>query len=262
MRQIFVAALGLVLASCGTPVRQDTASGRPEVTVHHVASDRVKGALVSGMLNRGYRITKDSQFEIAFDRPVDNLAVAVLMGSKYDAQPNARVSYQIAQLGDDVRVVADMAIITNPGSAFERRMDVSAGADSPVIQAFLTTIAADLQKQQAPESKHNQPTKRNFRSPASAAVPAATSPAVAGYWVQVSSQRSESEARTAYQSLQSQFPSLLADREPMIHRVDLREGSFFRAMVGPFPTADGASNLCGALKAAGGVCLVQSSSGR
>ena len=89
-----------------------------------------------------------------------NPLVAVLMGSKYDAQPNARVSYQIAQLGDDVRVVADMAIITNPGSAFEQRMDVSAGADSPLIQAFLTSVATDLEKQQTPATKPNPPTKK------------------------------------------------------------------------------------------------------
>lgn len=92
MRAILAAALCIMVAACAAPVRQSTASGRPEVTIHHAAPDRVKAALVSGMMNRGYRITRDTQFEIAFDRPVENLLAAALLGSSYDAQPNARVA--------------------------------------------------------------------------------------------------------------------------------------------------------------------------
>jgi len=77
------------------------------------------------MVNGGFRITKDTSYELTFDKPVENIAVAVLMGSKYDSQPNARVSYTFAQVNDTTRVVADVAIITNPGSAFERLMQAS-----------------------------------------------------------------------------------------------------------------------------------------
>src|SRR5262245_38161820 len=90
----------------------------------------------------------------------------------------------------------------------------------------------------------------------------ANSPAIADfYYVQVSSQRSESDARAAYRALQSRFPNQLANYEPKIHRVDLTQGSFFRAMVGPFTAADEAGNLCGALRAAGGICLILIDSG-
>ena len=44
----------------------------------------------------------------------------------------------------------------------------------------------------------------------------------------------------------------------MIHQVDLgAKGTYYRAMVGPFASANEANELCASLKAAGGQCLVQ-----
>lgn len=134
----------LVLPGCLTPPAvHATASGKPEMTVAAPA-DLVKPVIVGKMLSRGYRITRDTQYELSFDKPTDNIAVAVLLGSKYDSQPNARVSYSFAPIGGETRVVADMAIITNPGSAFERRTDVNGSADSPIIQGLLNDVKADM----------------------------------------------------------------------------------------------------------------------
>jgi hypothetical protein len=92
--------------------------------------------------------------------------------------------------------------------------------------------------------------------------PAAASSAAAGggpgSYVQVSSQRSESEAQSAFRALQAKFPSQLGSRQPQVHKVDLgAKGTFYRAMVGPFANANEAAELCSSLKAAGGQCLVQ-----
>jgi SPOR domain len=85
----------------------------------------------------------------------------------------------------------------------------------------------------------------------------ATPAGEAGYMVQVSSQRSEVDASASYRALQAKYPSVLGDRQAVIRRVDLHDkGVFFRAMIGPFATAEEANQLCGSLKAAGGQCLV------
>lgn len=79
-----------------------------------------------------------------------------------------------------------------------------------------------------------------------------------GYMVQVSSQRSEADAQASFRALQSKFPSVLGPRSPVIRRADLREkGVYYRAMVGPFGTAEEASQFCGSLKSAGGQCVIQ-----
>src|SRR5664279_3799351 len=76
-----------------------------------------------------------------------------------------------------------------------------------------------------------------------------------GFGVQVASQRSESAAILAYQSLQTRYPNQLGNRKAMIRRVDLgQNGIFFRAEVGPFTTQAQAENLRNGLKTAGGSC--------
>jgi hypothetical protein len=88
--------------------------------------------------------------------------------------------------------------------------------------------------------------------------PIATTTTSAGYMVQVSSQRNESDAQASYRVLQGKFPSVLGSRSPTIRRADLGEkGVYYRAMVGPFGSAEEASQFCGNLKSAGGQCVVQ-----
>lgn len=79
-----------------------------------------------------------------------------------------------------------------------------------------------------------------------------------GYLVQVSSQRSESDAKASYRALQSKFPGVLGSHSPVVKRVDLGDkGVYYRAMVGPFGSSEEAAQFCGNLKTAGGQCVVQ-----
>jgi cell division septation protein DedD len=98
---------------------------------------------------------------------------------------------------------------------------------------------------------------------ASAPTPLSPSPSAApasggGYAVQVSSRRSEADARAALQRMQSRFASVIGGQNVMVKRVDLgAKGIYYRAMVGPFGSAEEANRVCGQLKAAGGSCFVQ-----
>jgi hypothetical protein len=79
-----------------------------------------------------------------------------------------------------------------------------------------------------------------------------------GYVVQVSSQRSEADARASFRALQAKYPQVLNGRQPVIKRADLgSKGVYYRAMVGPFDSQSDASQFCSNLKAAGGQCLIQ-----
>jgi hypothetical protein len=101
-------------------------------------------------------------------------------------------------------------------------------------------------------------------NPDQAAAPAAPPPAAAaaaaggsGYMVQLSSQRSESDAQASFKALQGKFPTQLGSREAVIKRAELGEkGVYYRALVGPFASSDEATQFCGNLKTAGGQCLV------
>lgn len=96
------------------------------------------------------------------------------------------------------------------------------------------------------------------KPPASETASAAPATSGGGYAVQVSSHRSEQEAQSSFRALQAKYPNLLGGRQPIIRRADLgAKGIYYRAMVGPFDSADQATDLCTNLKAAGGSCLVQ-----
>jgi cell division septation protein DedD len=79
-----------------------------------------------------------------------------------------------------------------------------------------------------------------------------------GYAVQVSSHQSEEEAQSSFRDLQTKYSKLLGGYTPIIRRADLgAKGIYYRTMVGPFASADQATELCSNLKAAGVRCLVQ-----
>ncbi len=93
-----------------------------------------------------------------------------------------------------------------------------------------------------------------------ASLPAATEAAAtsggAGAYVQLSSQRSEEAARSAFASLQRKYPSILGAASVDIQRADLgSKGVYYRARVGA-PTRNAAVELCEQLRSAGGDCLI------
>ena len=76
--------------------------------------------------------------------------------------------------------------------------------------------------------------------------------------VQLSSQKTEEEARASYKVLASKYAAVFGDREPYIKRVTIPEkGTFYRANVGPFATSAEATHFCSNLKIVGGQCIVQ-----
>ena len=97
-------------------------------------------------------------------------------------------------------------------------------------------------------------------APAEANSAAAAAPPVlaSGYAVQVTSERSESAAQATFRELRARYPNQLGGRQPIIRRADRgAAGIYYRALVGPFASAEKAAKLCSGLKAAGADCIIQ-----
>jgi len=107
----------------------------------------------------------------------------------------------------------------------------------------------------APQSEHTAPAARTKMATRTPVVPSAGG----AYVVQVSAQRTEAEAQSSYQAMQTKFPSVLGGRSANFRRVDLGEkgGVFYRAQVGSFASSEQATAFCNSLKDAGGQCIVQ-----
>lgn len=133
--------------------------------------------------------------------------------------------------------------------------------ETPRPQPHAANTPLSLNPYAAPAPAPRAPTRVANAAPVSlAAAPSANPASVAhgGYAVQVTSQRSEAEAQSAYRALQGKYGSVLGGRSMFVHKVELgAKGTYYRAMVGPFTAQADAVKLCSSLKSAGGSCLVQ-----
>jgi hypothetical protein len=135
----WVFALGLIMgAGAGQAVAQ---SGRPEVTVQAPAT-AIKSQLINEMLNRGFSVVSDSPYLVVFEKVSDNLGAMFLFGTRYGGAPHVRASFSIADLNGSSRVVSDVALIGNAGTAFERRTDLNFGTDAAQAQEMLNLVAS------------------------------------------------------------------------------------------------------------------------
>jgi len=141
---------------------------------------------------------------------------------------------------------------TKPTDANGPLSIVSSSAEGPAAAPRPRTAPVEL------EGTHVLMPVPPNKPPASETASAAPATSGGSYAVQVSSHRSEQEAQSSFRALQAKYPNLLGGRQPIIRRADLgAKGIYYRAMVGPFDSADQATDLCTNLKAAGGSCLVQ-----
>ena len=91
----------------------------------------------------GFNIRNTSNFQIIMGKPVTNPLVAgALAGSRYDSTPESRLlCWTFADIGNNcTHIGIAVQIVTNPGSGFERIMDVSTGKDAHDLQSQLETL--------------------------------------------------------------------------------------------------------------------------
>ncbi len=147
---------------------------------------------------------------------------------------------------------ASQAVAPRPGTPPPQ------GSNAPLSIVPPSTEASAAPARSRPVPAQPAPPSKPPANETASAAPAAPVATSGGYAVQVSSQRSEEEAKSSFRDLQAKYPDLLGGRTPIIRRADLgAKGIFFRTMVGPFASPDQATELCSNLKAAGGSCLVQ-----
>jgi SPOR domain len=161
--------------------------------------------------------------------------------------------------GDQADAAAVPAPPPAPAAAVKPAKSAARSAPPPAAAGSAPLSLSPDAQASAPAAP--EPRRVATLQPPPGAPNAPTNPAAsagAGYLVQVSSQRSESDAQASYKALQSRYPAVLGSHAPLIRRADLGDkGVYYRAMVGPFSTPEEASQFCGNLKTAGGQCVVQ-----
>ena len=98
--------------------------------------------------------------------------------------------------------------------------------------------------------------RRTTRAPAPARAATPRASEVGGWVVQLSAQKTEGEAQSAFRAAQAKY-SVLGSYQPLIRKKDQGDrGVFYAAQVGPLAREE-ANQLCENLKSAGGSCFIQ-----
>ena len=130
------------------------------------------------------------------------------------------------------------------------------GPNAPLSLAPESVPAAPVETAPAPAPTRPIHTTA-VAPPAAPAAPAGerSSAGGSGWYVQVSAQTSESEAKSSFRGIQAHHQGLLGGQQPTFRRKDLgSKGIFYGAQVGPF-SREAAQKLCADLKAAGQPCM-------
>ena len=187
----------------------------------------------------------------AAERPVSEAeATALANFGNADAQIGS------VEDGDQIAALTEVPIV----EAVEiDTLAVSAEATEAETAPNATITVLPMPKPAGLEAPAAAPQPTVAAAPAEPA-PAAPTPAAAsasGWMVQLTSQRSEAQAKQAFDSLKGRFSNVLGTAQPDIARADLGDrGVFYRVRVVADSRGD-ADQLCGSLKSAGGDCFVQ-----
>ncbi len=143
---LFVIFMIVSLTGCATVKPLDTSTGKPEVIITDASKKDIADAIVNTMLSWDFQLQKRDEYILVFGKKDTNIASSVLLGSRYDAVPEWRFTYNMVDYAGGVRIIANIASVTNPGSAFERITDFSKGSqDAQNVQKFFRNLKNELE---------------------------------------------------------------------------------------------------------------------
>jgi hypothetical protein len=145
MIRLLLGVIAMLLSSCATePAKLTTASGRPEVAIQ-ADPEKVKSALLNKAASNGYTIVRDTAHQIAFDVPSNDIVINVLFASRMSSQAHIRVTFTILPRDSGTHVLASVAVITNPGTAFEQVTPIEDKQSVEALQSLLLRLSKAVQ---------------------------------------------------------------------------------------------------------------------
>lgn len=144
---IIVLISGFVLAGCMTaPVRLNTPSGKPEVTISATTKKKASDAIINRELSKGWDLKSQSDSLLVFAQKNTSFGAQLLFGSKYDTVPENRITFTLVETDNAIRLLVKNEMVTNPGSAFENITDMTSNAEvANQSQTALEDIKARLE---------------------------------------------------------------------------------------------------------------------
>lgn len=144
-------AMVMTMVSCGALAAGCVPQPPPEPMLPRmVQTNATPEAFTAELLNvrtaRGYFIKNQTANMLVIEKPADgpeDAAARFWLGSRWDGIPNYRLTYQFAGTGP-MTVHVDAKVVTNPGTGFERPLDLNGHPSVNLIVREMQDIAAKL----------------------------------------------------------------------------------------------------------------------
>lgn len=135
--------LVLILSGCAQSIQPNTPSKRPEVCIR--ASQEIVAAEIAGKaLDRGYRITEQTTMMIVAEKDAEGM-LELLYASQFNASPIVRATFNLVKTASCMRVVANLFVISNPNSGYQKIHPMNDAGNYSAAQAWLDDIKNALE---------------------------------------------------------------------------------------------------------------------
>jgi len=143
MKPILLSIAVFTVTGCATQTL-NTASGRPEVTVHGASAAAVRTATVNYFVDRGFAPVKTEGSQLIFQQE-GSAGEKLLMGMlTNEPQSVTRVTVTLVENGQDLRVLGAIAAVGQ--NTFGRQQEVElTGKGYPQLQQALEAIKAKVE---------------------------------------------------------------------------------------------------------------------
>jgi len=132
--------LSIFFVGCVITPPLQTASGRPEVTLYGITKKQFFDEAAVNAAISGGEIREINEYSMVIAKKNTSFGAAVLYGSRYNTTPEERITLTVIEVPRGIRIFATVAIVTNPGSAFEK---TTASSNFRGIQAELEKMKAN-----------------------------------------------------------------------------------------------------------------------
>lgn len=134
-----LALLASLFASCAaTAPPIETPSGRPECTIEGAELAKVQNYILENFMADGWMLREQTDSQLVMWKENTNTMQNALLGSRYDSTTTVEARFIFPDSGGPVRVFGQVGLLTNEGSAYEQRNDMTGGqAGYDLWQALL-----------------------------------------------------------------------------------------------------------------------------
>jgi hypothetical protein len=147
---VVVAVLSGLLAACETLELAPPVHGIPQTTINSTDLERVRSAIVSGMIKKGYSLDYNSGALVLVSRPLPKLQVLLLTESIPDAADRQMDTFDVTQGDQSIRVlVRSVKQMKLPGGAFNNDPLIDA-KEFAEFQDFLNGLKREIEHGRGP----------------------------------------------------------------------------------------------------------------